>query len=66
MMTKGDALGPGPRRPSRAGAFGVGDRDAPALALYKRLGFVSVGERAGYYRRNGGRETAIVMRKALA
>jgi [ribosomal protein S18]-alanine N-acetyltransferase len=41
--------------------------NAPATALYKRLGFVAVGERPGYYRRDGGaRETAIVMRKALA
>lgn len=40
--------------------------NAPALALYKRLGFVAVGERAGYYgREDGARETAIVMRKAL-
>jgi ribosomal-protein-alanine N-acetyltransferase len=40
--------------------------NAPALALYKRLSFVAVGERAGYYRREGGaRETALVMRRAL-
>jgi ribosomal-protein-alanine N-acetyltransferase len=40
--------------------------NAPALALYDRFGFVKVGERAGYYRRNDGtRAAAVVMRKAL-
>ena len=43
------------------------DRDnAPALALYQRLGFVKVGERLGYYRRNDGTQVpAVIMRKAL-
>jgi [ribosomal protein S18]-alanine N-acetyltransferase len=59
------------RQAANAGAramFLEVDRDnAPALALYKRLGFVAVGERAGYYRgKDGVRATAIVMRKALA
>lgn len=41
--------------------------NAPALALYKRLGFVAVSERAGYYRsKDSAPQTAIVMRKALA
>lgn len=58
------------RQATRAGArtmFLEVDKDnARALALYSRLGFVKVGERAGYYRReNGGRATAIIMRKAL-
>ena len=40
--------------------------NAAALALYRRLGFVKVGERAGYYRRkDGARATAVVMRRAL-
>jgi ribosomal-protein-alanine N-acetyltransferase len=52
---------------ARAMFLEVDRGNAPALALYKRLGFVVVGERAGYYRRGDGvRETAIVMRKALA
>ncbi len=52
---------------ARAMFLEVDRSNAPALTLYKRLGFVVVGERAGYYRRkDGARETAIVMRKALA
>jgi len=38
----------------------------PALALYHRHGFVSVGRRKSYYPvPGGGREDAIVMRRAL-
>jgi ribosomal-protein-alanine N-acetyltransferase len=44
----------------------VAEDNAPALTLYKRFGFVKVGERAGYYRRaDGTRATALVMRKLL-
>jgi [ribosomal protein S18]-alanine N-acetyltransferase len=62
----GEAL----RQASNAGAkamfLEVGKDNAPALALYERFGFVKVGERAGYYRRNDGkRAAAIIMRKAL-
>jgi [ribosomal protein S18]-alanine N-acetyltransferase len=58
------------RQASRAGAkamFLEVDKDnAPAVALYNRFGFVKVGERAGYYRRNDGpRAPAIIMRKTL-
>ena len=58
------------RQASNAGAramFLEVDKDnAAALALYKRLGFVKVGERAGYYRRNDGtRVAAEIMRRAL-
>ena len=42
------------------------DKDnAPALALYRRLSFIKVGERLGYYRRSDGTVSAVIMRKAL-
>ena len=45
----------------------VDQDNAPALALYRRLGFVKAGERTGYYRgKDGRRATAIVMLKALS
>lgn len=45
----------------------VGDANKPALALYRRLGFVEVGDRPGYYRDGqGGRRRAIVMRRDLS
>jgi [ribosomal protein S18]-alanine N-acetyltransferase len=58
------------RQASNAGARAIFlevDKDnAAALALYKRLGFVKVGERAGYYRRSDGtRVAAEIMRRAL-
>ena len=38
-----------------------------ALKLYRRFGFVKIGERAGYYRRPDGKPaTALVMRRNLA
>jgi len=59
------------RQAARAGArtifLEVAQDNAAALALYKRLGFVKVGDRTGYYRRKDGqRATAIVMLKALS
>jgi ribosomal-protein-alanine N-acetyltransferase len=58
------------RQAANAGAkamfLEVDEDNAPALALYKRFGFIQVGRRIGYYRKNGGaRATAIIMRKAL-
>ncbi len=58
------------RQAANAGAttmfLEVAKDNAPALALYERIGFVQVGVRAGYYRRpDGSRATALVMRKAL-
>ena len=63
-------LGEALRQASNGGAkamfLEVGKDNAPALALYNRFGFVKVGERAGYYRRNDGtRAAAVIMRKAL-
>jgi len=58
------------RQAANAGAkamfLEVGKDNAPALALYERFGFATVGERAGYYRRaDGTRAAAVIMRKAL-
>ena len=58
------------RQAANAGAkamfLEVAKDNAPALALYRRFGFVKVGERAGYYRRpDGTRAAAVVMRKQL-
>ena len=44
----------------------VDETNAPALALYRRLGFREVGRREGYYRGRGGAKTgALVMRRDL-
>jgi [ribosomal protein S18]-alanine N-acetyltransferase len=62
----GEALRQASNAGARAMFLEVGKDNAPALALYERLGFVKVGERAGYYRRNdGARTAAVIMRKAL-
>ncbi len=51
---------------ARAMFLEVDEDNAAGLALYRRLGFVRVGERSGYYRRkDGARATAAVMRRAL-
>ena len=51
----------------RAMFLEVAEDNAPALALYRHLGFIKVGERPGYYlRKDGSRALAIVMRKELA
>jgi len=39
--------------------------NAPALALYRRAGFETIGRRKGYYPAAGGREDGLVMRLPL-
>jgi len=44
----------------------VDEANAPALALYRRLGFIQVGARPNYYRdANGAPSSALVMRRDL-
>ena len=44
----------------------VDENNPPALALYRRLGYVEVGRRKGYYRDAEGRAgTALVLRRQL-
>jgi len=44
----------------------VDENNPPALALYRRLGFVQVGRRKGYYRDAAGKESAaLVLRLQL-
>ncbi len=44
----------------------VADSNEAARTLYGACGFVEAGRRRNYYERRGGREDAIVMRKAIA
>ena len=57
---------------ARARAFGavslfleVADDNLPAIALYERLGFITVGMRPGYYKRGPARIAARAMRLGL-
>lgn len=44
----------------------VDETNAPAIALYRKLGFIEVGGRPDYYRDRSGRKTsALVMRRDL-
>lgn len=52
---------------ARALFLEVDETNAPALGLYRRLGFIRVGRRPDYYEHPGGERTgAIVMRRDLA
>ena len=44
----------------------VAEDNAPAIALYDRLGFEPVGRRPAYYTRSGGKVAAISMKLELA
>ena len=44
----------------------VAEDNAAAIALYKSCGYVPIGKRKNYYRRAGGRVSALTMRKTLA
>lgn len=48
-------------RGSRSLALEVRASNAPAISLYKKLGFLQVGRRPNYYR--GPREDALILRK---
>ena len=51
---------------ARAMFLEVAEGNPAALSLYRRLGFIKVGERPGYYRRaDGSRALALVMKKSL-
>ena len=43
----------------------VAQDNTAALALYKSCGYVPIGTRKNYYRRQGGRVSAVTMRKDL-
>lgn len=43
----------------------VDETNAPAVALYRSLGFVPTGRRPGYYRHPAGLRDAILMRRSL-
>lgn len=43
----------------------VAEDNAPAIALYRSLGFQSFGRRPAYYRRAGGRVAALLMERRV-
>jgi [ribosomal protein S18]-alanine N-acetyltransferase len=49
---------------ARAVFLEVGEHNAPATRLYRRVGFREVGKRQGYYQGDGG-ATALVMRRDI-
>lgn len=43
----------------------VAEDNGPAIALYRACGYVPIGKRMNYYKRAGGRVSAVTMRKDL-
>ena len=54
------------RRGAKATFLEVATDNAAAIALYYATGFVEIGRRRGYYRRPGGSQDALTMRKGPA
>ena len=54
-----------PHITARALFLEVAEDNAPAIGLYRSLGFIPFGRRPAYYRRDDGRVAALLMEKRL-